>query len=64
MRYDVNMILAAINMILAQSAVVTDRRAMPSLDEFPMLHTLVGDFSGLIDLWERDRCPKTLSQQW
>ena len=28
-----------------------------------MLRTLVGDFSGLIDLWERDRCPKTLSQQ-
>jgi len=21
----------------------------------------VGDFSGLIDLWERARCPKTLS---
>jgi len=39
-------------------------RATPLRDEFPKLRTLVGDFSGLIDLWERDRCPKTLSQQW
>ena len=39
-------------------------RLVSSPDEFPKLRTLVGGFSGLIDLWERDRCPKTLSQQW
>jgi len=26
-------------------------RATPLRDEFPKLRTLVGDFSGLIDLW-------------
>ena len=28
-------------------------RLVSSPDEFPMLRTLVGDFSGLIDLWEK-----------
>jgi hypothetical protein len=39
-------------------------RLFSSPDESPMPRTLVGDFSGLIDLWQRGRCPKTLSQQW
>jgi hypothetical protein len=38
-------------------------RLVSSPDEFPMQRTLGGEFSGLIDLWQRDRCPKTLSQQ-
>jgi len=29
-------------------------RSTPLRDEFPKLRTLVGDFSCLIDLWERD----------
>jgi hypothetical protein len=40
----------------------TERRATPLRDEFPMLRILEGDFSGLIDLWERGPDRKTLCQ--
>jgi hypothetical protein len=38
---------------------VTERQ-ISSQDEFPMPHIPVGDFSGLIDLWERGQYRKTL----